>query len=602
MRFRSRAVAGVTVFAVAGVNSVSFGLRVSPGARTGLLGFAVQRRAPGAQYRYLRGFKVFPSVVPEPLPGQTYSTRQQPIQSLVWDDFTLAADTAYDYRFIPVRGTPARLRYGRPAEITVRSEPLHGERHTIVFNRGVASSQAYQRRFGGLSPDAQPTPAARQAALDWLSRDLDETFLAFVRSAGSGDALRGAFYEFAYVPVLTELAAARERGVDVRLVLDFKARGPGEATERAIAAAGLPADTIVRREARPSDIQHNKFLVLVPGSGAPTAVWTGSANLTLGGIHGQANVGHLVHDATLARRYLDYWELLATDPGGRPGAPRGDVIRANRDFEAAVAGLAELPLTAADIPAGVTALFSPRPTADALTLYADLLASPARLACATFAFGITKLLREVLEAGDESSPVRFLMLERRQRAGDSLVALDASRNIYQAWGSELRTPLGQWVAETTTRQLGLNRHVAFVHSKFLLHDPLGADPIVVTGSANFSPASCAENDENMVLIRGDRRVADIYFTEFNRMFFHYYFRSVLEQRRRTDDVGVRDDDAIDDPGTQSIVVEPDPGARTTSSLDLVEDDSWLAKYGPGTLRTKRAELFVGMSDPVLSAP
>jgi len=64
--------------------------------------------------------------------------------------------------------------------------------------------------------------------------------------------------------------------------------------------------------------------------------------------------------------------------------------------------------------------------------------------------------------------------------------------------------------------------------KFLLMDPLGDDPIVVTGSANFSEASTNDNDENMLLIRGNQRVADIYFTEFNRLFNHYYFRSINE--------------------------------------------------------------------------
>ena len=76
--------------------------------------------------------------------------------------------------------------------------------------------------------------------------------------------------------------------------------------------------------------------------------------------------------------------------------------------------------------------------------------------------------------------------------------------------------------------LMLNQHVSYIHSKFLLMDPLSKDPIVVTGSANFSKASTNDNDENMLIIRGDKRVADIYFTEFNRLFFHYYFRSVQE--------------------------------------------------------------------------
>src|SRR5262249_11030768 len=65
--------------------------------------------------------------------------------------------------------------------------------------------------------------------------------------------------------------------------------------------------------------------------------------------------------------------------------------------------------------------------------------------------------------------------------------------------------------------------VFFVHTKFLLIDPLSDDPLVCSGSANFSPDSLLRNDENMLLIRGDTRVADIYMTEFDRIFRHFIF-------------------------------------------------------------------------------
>src|SRR5262249_18767715 len=52
-------------------------------------------------------------------------------------------------------------------------------------------------------------------------------------------------------------------------------------------------------------------------------------------------------------------------------------------------------------------------------------------------------------------------------------------------------------------------------------DPLGDDPIVVTGTANFSAPSQCANDENMLVIRGNTRVADIYFGEFMRIFDHF---------------------------------------------------------------------------------
>jgi hypothetical protein len=43
----------------------------------------------------------------------------------------------------------------------------------------------------------------------------------------------------------------------------------------------------------------------------------------------------------------------------------------------------------------------------------------------------------------------------------------------------------------------------------------------------FSEASTDTNDENMLIIRGDRRVADIYFGEFMREYSHYAFREAV---------------------------------------------------------------------------
>jgi phosphatidylserine/phosphatidylglycerophosphate/cardiolipin synthase-like enzyme len=48
---------------------------------------------------------------------------------------------------------------------------------------------------------------------------------------------------------------------------------------------------------------------------------------------------------------------------------------------------------------------------------------------------------------------------------------------------------------------------------------------VVTGSANFSTASTNKNDENMLVIRGNTRVADIYLGEFMRIYNHLSFRA-----------------------------------------------------------------------------
>jgi phosphatidylserine/phosphatidylglycerophosphate/cardiolipin synthase-like enzyme len=113
-------------------------------------------------------------------------------------------------------------------------------------------------------------------------------------------------------------------------------------------------------------------------------------------------------------------------------------------------------------------------------------------------------------------------------------------------------------------------NIFFVHTKFLLVDPLSSDPLVCTGSANFSDNSLLENDENMLLIRGNTRVADIYITEFDRIFRHFYFRDVANE------------------------IELKGGTAKGAFLDESDDgpDHWTESYfRPGAFKTRRREMF-----------
>lgn len=601
MRFKSGKVGGFQLFAVAGTNTVSFGIGWDPARTAGLLGFAVEREDPAEQQRYfMYGFKVFESIHPHPSEELAVLTFDHPVQSFVWDDFTAKPDREYVYHFHPLRGTPRNLdRSDRPISIKVQTEPLFSqETHDIFFNRGVASSQAYARKFGNRQPDKLTDPAKKAEALEWLSRSLDEAMLRFVDQARKGDTILGCFYEFHYGPVLARLKSAIDRGVDVRLILDAKRNGrtdkdgkvhddfPRKANQDAVRNAGIPASAIACwRERNAGEIQHNKFMVLLRGPRAePAEIWTGSTNLSTGGVHGQTNVGHWVRDARVASLYRDYWNLLSGDPGKAGGGRSLANDAAMRDLRRKVDGIGPFPSDLASIAPGVTPVFSPRTGTEMLDLYADLLDQAQQLGCVTLAFGVGDVFKTRLVDNDPRGNLCFLLLEKkdqpRKNAAKPFVELSYRQNVYQAYGSFIRDPLYQWTRETNAAGLGLNRHVSYIHSKFLLRDPLGADPIVVTGSANFSVASTTGNDENMLVIRGDRRVADIYFTEFNRLFFHYYFRSVREDLQRRDGSG----------GAGM--------AGGASPLFLSEDDSWLQKYRPGSLKTKRANIFTGMAGAV----
>jgi len=589
MRFRSRQAAAGRVFAVTGVNTVSFAILASNPIKQDLLGFAVERIAPATgQSMFMPGFKVFESLIPQPTEGLNVSTFDHPVQSLVWDDFTADPESQYTYRFHPIKGRPGNLeRRSRPLSIKVRTEPLvTSTAHDVFFNRGVASSQFYQREFGD-DPIADMEPARRAKALAWLSRDLDEALLRFIDACRPGDRLLGCFYEFRYAPVVTAFKAALDRGVDVGLIIDAKVNEstdkdgvfhesyPREENLRLLAASGIPDTRVKLRQARRSNIQHNKFMVRLAGGTDPVEVWTGSTNLSLGGIHGQTNVGHWLRDQQIASQFVRYWELLFDDPGGTAADSAAERIAKNKVFRSAVQDLSPAPADLRQVSEGVTVVFSPRPDTTVLDSYARLLDSARAQACITLAFGINAVFKEVLKDNTPLNHLVFMLLEKKDApTPDSttpFVRLNASNNVYKAWGSFLADPVYQWARETNALQLGLNQHVSYIHSKFMLIDPLGDDPLVVTGSANFSGVSVKENDENMLIIRGAARVADIYLTEFNRLFNHYYFRSITEQFRRR---------------------RATPGQ---ASLFLAENDDWLAKYDPGTFRAKRLKLFADMS-------
>jgi phosphatidylserine/phosphatidylglycerophosphate/cardiolipin synthase-like enzyme len=145
----------------------------------------------------------------------------------------------------------------------------------------------------------------------------------------------------------------------------------------------------------------------------------------------------------------------------------------------------------------------------------------------TAAFGLHERLAGVL--GRPADHLRYVLLETDRR-GAQIETTDFDVKIavgsYIGYDLARSQALVRWVRERTTR---LNRHVRFAHTKFMIVDALTDDPLVVTGSANFSDVSVKSNDENMLVIRGDTHVADVYLGEFMRLFNHHYFRYLAKK-------------------------------------------------------------------------
>lgn len=591
MRKSSTMTNGYRVHAVSGTNTISFGIEFKDALTIkGLHGFAMERKGPDGKWYFKDGFKLFRYMEHEPNVSRV-STKDHPVQSFVWDDFTCKPETTYTYRFHPVKGDPQNLERLQPVEVTISTEALFSKdaTHQIFFNRGVASSQAYALKFNNQSPE-QLEGKEKKEALEWLSRSLDEALLGFVDNAKKGDTILGCFYEFRYLPIADALKNALDRGVDVKLIVDgkvnestdkngkFTASFPREDNIRTLKDAGIPKANYKLREANKNNIQHNKFMVLLKGEKQkPTEVFTGSTNISNGGIHGQTNVGHWVRDEEVATNFYTYWNILHKDPGAKANDDRSTALKKNKAFKNEVMAIQEDldPDDLNAIPNGTTTIFSPRAGITMLTVYNRLVDTSKVSAGITLAFGINKDLKSALVDNDENGPVIFMLLEKKDkanaRAKDPFVPLTWKHNVYQAYGSYLKDPLYAWTkVETNPQNMKLNFHVSYVHSKFLLHDPLSDTPIIVTGSANFSDPSTRSNDENMLVIKGDKRVADIYFTEFNRLYNHYYFRGVandLKDKKKTDN---------------------------TNDGYLDENQDWQKAYLNKQYKWKRLKMFIDM--------
>ena len=377
--------------------------------------------------------------------------------------------------------------------------------HAIFFNRGAVASQEYARRFQNERPDV-----IGQAAFDWLSRGLVEGLERFIESAGAGSELFGAFFEFKNARIYAALQAARTRGAHIEILYDGDSQR--EANEAAL--EGSVIEDLTKAREHSAQYAHNKFVVLRQ-AGTSQAVWTGSTNLSQNGIFGHSNNAHLVRDPAIAEAYFEYWQILNADQTRKPTATAVEALG---------------PVPPAVWNDGILPVFSPRLSLDALDWYAEIAGNAQRALFMTFAFGMNPRFVTVYDQVDDV--LRFALMEKKgngaqyKKQAAEIDRIRKHRNTVVSVGHKVElNNFDRWLAEID--RITDEQHVLYVHTKYMLVDPLGATPVVVVGSANFSAASTDTNDENMLVIRGNHAVADVYLGEFMRLFSHYAFRESL---------------------------------------------------------------------------
>ena len=533
----------VRVKAISGTRVVLIAIDAAESARPGLRGFAIKRGLDSGPQSWLKGIKYFKDTVPSPKAGDEYSTRDQPLQSFLWSDYAATPGKTYDFTVVPLYGDPKSLQERDALTFSIKTEDEFDDHHGVWFNRGAIASHAFETEFHNkaltddMVNDVGDDGTLHDPEVAWLSRGLAEACLKYINSAATGEGLRVCAYEFTYLPVLKALKRALDRGVDVQIVY-HDTKQDNDLNRKAISQAKLPKTTSLHNKKTTvlyprtrTKIPHNKFIVKLV-NGKPKQVWTGSTNFTDSGFFGQTNVGHLVNDAGTAQIYLNYWLELSGDP----------------TLTQAVANATQLTRNPPNVPTTpVAEFFSPRKADNMLDWYAQRIVDSARLVMMTIPFNVAPtILSGLMKTRPtlrlvilEDAPTPDVLGAEKANRGKLLFSNGALMNKSfvkiksQFGGAKVapipNSPLDKWfVGEELSRPTNKG-HVFFIHSKVLLIDPLSDDPLICSGSANFSTNSLIANDENMLLIRGNTRVADIYLTEVDRIFRHFYARDVINK-------------------------------------------------------------------------
>jgi len=347
-----------------------------------------------------------------------------------------------------------------------------------------------------------------------------------------GDAeLHAALYELSDGPVEDALIAL---GAHLQLLLanGSDAAGDGNLSARQhLNSAGIPT---VDRLLKSKGLGHNKFAVVSDQRG-PTAVWTGSTNWSTTGLCTQANNGLLIENAAVATLYRQQWDRLrdasppVTTPAGFPPA----LVSANDVPHSFSVGGASVTVwfTRASDGRDMAALREVIASAQHSVLF--LMFTPGKQGLHTLAGQRAKepgmYVRGVVSTlGTEPGDTDKNVLDVQVVSSDKTFAPD-HYTVLQPQGIDVE--LGPWIAEVTRKDFLAQIGHAIVHSKVLVVDPLSDNPVVVTGSHNFSASASEKNDENLVIVRGHKALAEAYATYVMSVYDHYRYRSYVREMR-----------------------------------------------------------------------
>lgn len=512
----------------------------------GCLGFSIHRERHGEPPRPLPAWVGFDRAPKSP---GAKTTDVWPIQSFQWKDVYAPRVGRFRYHIYAVRGTATAPRLDPQPAIITRFVALEEQlgKLRVVFNRGLLSTQAMNRGSDAPARNAQklreaigtPNTKVRQR----LTRELLETVRhPLQRAQTEGGTCYAALYELTD----EELIAGLEATDHTELVLananssktvHGKPKTVYDGTNAKVRTRlrGNADLDVTDRMLKGNSIGHNKFVVYADPQRQFRSVLTGSTNWTATGLCGQTNNAILIEDEAVASHYFTFWTRLRNEQDELQGQALRTWARENPLEVSLGYGAGRLKVwfspntkvktkSTKSVPVDMAEVFGIVDQAKSAVLF--LLFNP----------GTPSIIDKIKEVAKKRKAAgRFLYVRgaisdaKTAEAGSVRVfsrAVTAPADIVISGVAGVPDDFGYWERELL--KLG---HAA-IHDKVLVVDPFSPKSVVITGSHNLGYKASFSNDENMVIIRGNRRVAEAFAAHVLDVVNHYRWRYKLQRLHR----------------------------------------------------------------------
>ncbi|WP_250634300.1 phospholipase D-like domain-containing protein [Pinirhizobacter soli] len=489
----------------------------------------------------------------KPRIGEHRPSTQWPFQRFWWADFTANVGQTVRYRVIPMAHTGGKLQalMSDASDWTDWATLSGGTQDGMssFFNRGMLISQFMSRYLEdlrvkqGLTTTREALTAFKDSLKNheepiriFLSGELRLALLDLLQTASrKKQHVYAALYELDDDELVSALCALGARAHVVLANGSIQAKkGEGAANARrrdqnkeARARLEKAKVDLHGRFISPGALGHNKFLVIADSKNKPMAVWTGSTNWTGTGLCTQTNNGFLVKDGEAAAQYRDQWIRLRdaknefpaslVDANNLPaefsvGKSKGRIWFSRTTKQVDLAAINDVLNNAKE---GVLFLMFQPGNQGPLGTIRTLQNGRKRL--------YIKGVVSTLPKNDESQVT--------VKAVNSSKSVSSTLDVVQPQGAH---PFANWAAtvkrnEFLTKQGGVIGF-AIIHSKLIVVDPF-TNPVVITGSHNFSANASKKNDENFVIIEGNKELAMHYASHILSVYHHYRWQAYVNNRQ-----------------------------------------------------------------------